>query len=251
MLVLCTAHCASAARLLTSDHAAAAAGEKTGAAQRRLHQWGNAVRNWRSMSDNAQAPQQQQNSGNRWGTWGGGGGGGGSGGSGWLGALLGAYARGQGASNGRWGSYSYPTGSYAPPMPSTDASISGLIRSDSRAAANAIVNTGDLDGAAWSLLDAARGGSASNVANVFAIAAGMNQGRFTDIFVRCAAMAMTQGGDVRSGFEEAAAGSFAAASSYGTIAPLAMSMTDCILKGKGYGWQYGNEYAKMVSSLSA
>jgi len=132
-------------------------------------------------------------------------------------------------------------------MPSADPSLVNLIRSDARAAANAIVNTRDVDSAAWNLLDAARGGGAGAVSSVFAIAAGLNQGQFTDVFVRCAAMAMTQGGDTRSGFEDAAAGSFAAATSQGTIAPLAMSMSDCILKGRGYGQQYGAEYAKMVS----
>jgi hypothetical protein len=55
-----------------------------------------------------------------------------------------------------------------------------MIRSDPRGAANAIVNSGDVEGSARSLIDAIRGGLAGNVGNVFAIAAGLNRGRFTE-----------------------------------------------------------------------
>ena len=59
-------------------------------------------------------------------------------------------------------------------------------------------------------------------------------------------MAMQSGGDTRAGFENAAGQSFAAANAQGTLTPLALSMSDCILKGRERGQAYGSEYAKMV-----
>jgi len=138
-----------------------------------------------------------------------------------------------------------------PPWNGGGGNIADMIRSDPRGAANAIVNSGDIDGSARALIDAITNGLAYNVGNVFAIAAGLNRGRFTEVLIKCTGQAISQGGSARSGFEEACGSSFGAANSGGTIGPLALSMTDCILRGKSYGWQSGNDYAKSVSVSSA
>ncbi len=67
------------------------------------------------------------------------------------------------------------------------------------------------------------------------------------MLIKCTGLAISQGGSARSGFEDACASSFGAANSGGTITPLALSMTDCILSGRGFGWSTGKDYSNSVS----
>ncbi|KAI8476156.1 MAG: hypothetical protein J3K34DRAFT_402255 [Monoraphidium minutum] len=135
-----------------------------------------------------------------------------------------------------------------------DPTLMGLLGGGNAfAAARAIVGGGmDMDTAAWSLLNAAQGGNAAAVASAFATTAGMDQGSFTNLFTRAAAMAMAQGGGMQAGFVTATAQAFAVARTNGVLTPFAMAAADAMAQAGGmWGAQFGGEFAGMFGAAMA
>jgi hypothetical protein len=133
-------------------------------------------------------------------------------------------------------------------IPSVDPTLTRYVGSDASAAARAIAGGMDPDTAAWSLLDSARAGSAASVGDVFALTASQNQGSFANLYARAGAMAMAEGGDLRSGFVSATAAAFAAAQARGGVGQFALGTADALAQARGaWGDRFGSGFADLVS----